>query len=1532
MKTKKILAMLVALTMVLAVVPGLGIVASADETAVLSDELVLTLAKAETPVFNSVDPKPNDAADTSLAKAWNGWSDDSNGNNIVNVAGGVDNPRIQAYSGAGGSENGAQHVLTVTTPEYGAENDYVVLSFITEYTANWGDVALADTTGKVITAFRFGKGGNAFNVSWGHSGWGTPYSGEFPEGSYTMETNDSVTVSHNNSQIDILLRNISAEQYTATYFLNGTKFNKVTYAGNIKGLGSIKMNRGSGNQWERIALLKPVIYAGNYPTESNEVTVQEALDSMTVASVAKKTLELPENVVDEFNTTLPLTWESDNEAIAIDENGTVTVTPGDKPVAVKLTATATFDENTPLTTQRTVTVFPKSIAGTDYDSETVKGKIGEKNLLADRLNADFSGENWNEGWQVGSSDGPVPMPKDGKFAINTVGDVNYIKATAGGGAATDASLVTVVEDVLTIGKTYVATLLVNDLAADGNATYRRLYNDAVGNSDTSPVAFQGLSAPNGWELKVYPFTAVNPDIKYNLTWLNGTAEFAEFGIYELTAPDSEEFATALSDITIPTVSKGAALDLTETVNVGEVAQTVKWYTSNSAVVADNGAVTKDAKDVKTAVLTPAVAVNGVNVCGTPVTVSVLPEGLGGTEYRTDTDVYTVGDENLFEGASFTDGTTDAPALDESAGFEKKTEGDVVYYTVKGYNDKTSNGSSPQALKTTVSGLEQGSEYLITVTAKDISDGKYIGVKCGENEFANIFPAGEAKGWNKLCAIFTAEADELTLNSRWNNSSYAVSEFELYKLEKQPQNLKELIAPADISVIEGNMPKLPATLEGIGTLGSNYHNVPVTWDEADFKEATTDAITVNGHATDNEEVKTTIKVNVLPCTDETLAGDPIVNISKSGGSTDAAHAFTSVKGKANFEFDVQYAEKPVSDDLIALGNSKTSGGKPSFGSEAVALQGNTDGIGFRTDGDKWTKLANIEVGKTYRVFVSVDLENRTYSGKVYDESGKLILDEADLTYRNANTDEIDTVYVIYNKDDKENKTRTTVSNFRVAWTDKDSYKDVAVEYKDGETSIGRLDLGSVKVGESLAIEAGKAYFNGKIYELPAVTDEITDETGEVIEKQATVKKEYAAKEVAFDAEHSSKDAETKIGDYVGVTGNGVAISEADDNGIQLSPDNADVFGESRAVSVKIAVPTLGDGEAAILNIAVGAIDDNRVGSTNRIRLKAEIDDKVFYTSALLDPSPVNGNRVTSFTPAEYIKADITAAVKAANEVEQDEITVVLKAYKGGVGLVNETQSAFGGINQGNATYIDVVDATVVDVAAPASVELGWNGENFTLDFIFGDVTPAEGDMLKVVAPDGAAAAFAIADTTAEGVSFSTNSTNTGFKGAILKNVDGLYYSGTLTEEPVGIYGLVAAAVKDFAENDEYDGIVADQLAAAVQVLNKGGIYLNKGEDGNYALTKEASELMTLTGNTITLNEKVANLGLKFNDGIVAESSASDTLSVKVAADGKSVEIEGLADASEAVIYLEDVEFVLEADTVEENADETVSGDLDFVEEI
>ncbi|MGM9552216.1 MAG: hypothetical protein ACI3XA_08185 [Clostridia bacterium] len=526
MKLKRFLAIVISLAMVLSIVPAFSLTASAAD---ITDAALLAYATSSTTaLFDATNPAPTAVSDTAIATAWpeSGWSGTIN-NGYLNVNAG---PRIQCYIGS--YTNGGQAANFVNLGSgYGSGNDWVLLRFTAEYTCAWGDLALYDIDGNILTAVRYGTGdSNCFAPSWGHSGWGTPYSFS----NYTLSAEGVVAnLTSGSSLIDILLRNYDPdgtassgdEYYTATFFVNGTSVCVGTYTGlgNFNGLGKIGMSRGSGNSWERISMKTPLVYAGDYPATSDASTIAAALSALSVPALTKGVdITLPATATDSMGTTVDVTWTSSNTSV-ISNTGVVTA-----PAAlteVTLTPSATFEEATVTGSAKKVTVFPASYA---KDSMYGYYKIGDK--------VDTSSISW---YHRQTTDGSVGV--DGLTTTTENGVTYYTFPALGGVGGTNART----SIGITAGNSYLVRFYYGGTALGNGAgnTYNKVYttagayNDEVALDYVSGTASTGITTTaNVWTEIQTVFTASEGAnfLTFVYSWLDAGLKIADVELYNVT--------------------------------------------------------------------------------------------------------------------------------------------------------------------------------------------------------------------------------------------------------------------------------------------------------------------------------------------------------------------------------------------------------------------------------------------------------------------------------------------------------------------------------------------------------------------------------------------------------------------------------------------------------------------------------------------------------------------------------------------------------------------------------------------------------------------------------------------------------------------------------------------------------------------------------------------------------------------------------------------------------------------------------------
>ncbi|MCH5187913.1 MAG: hypothetical protein J1F63_05875 [Oscillospiraceae bacterium] len=1439
MKTKKILALLVALAMVMAVVPGLGMAASAED----GDTVEVGGLTYAVVGDNLVPDGGFEDADGNFS--WGTWESPNGSNGYFK-----DNCSDWFYK-VNRDTNEAQ-----LYPADGmVADDYALGSRWNDGTLGLCSLAnyIPVTPGTYYVAFDYKH----------KTGSGT----DFIQTSFKNNRDDY------NSPSDVFKPAAATTEWqTAETIMEVTEDGYVYF--HFRWLG-VDGNPGNGPYW----------YFDNFVVEevelvpvSTESTVKAALDALEVPAMAKAEIELPGEAVDAFETELTVTWESGNPDV-IAEDGTVT--PTDKVETVALTPSAEFKGKTVTGAAKNVTVFPAPLAGGTYNG----AEVGKTNLIA----------GFENGWSDGTG---AALAESAGLTVEKEGDVTYVKTNGSGGIGSANSLHGEF-DVLKPGVTYLMAVTAKDFTPSWVGTD---FGDGEKVQQNNNSIFENV-AVNEWRRVTATFTAASTTLKIASRWNNSS--FESFELYELTAPDSEDIVAALNAIEIDAMSKGAAIELTETVTVEEEDLAVTWYTSDAAVVAADGTVTQ-ADEVKTAALTPAVNVDGVNVTGAAKTVVVFPTTIAGTEVATADAVYTVGEEPIFETSELKDGT--GAAFDESTGWDKVEVGDVTYYSANGNNTTSSDKGTNMAFA-----VEANTNYAVALTYKG-NGGRVQNGTGWQNDAQTLVKFDTKNDWGRDVKVFNSgDFEELHLMFGWLGSNCSIESIEIYALDQEDEDLVKVeLESVDLATGEDVNTVLPTQADGTFSLGS-VRPVSLEWniDGLEFiniEESEPVKVTVPGVATyEDKTLDVTIDVNVYYVYN--VEGE-IVNVNGQSAASANAVKFPASTNSITAEFDVTLDE--VGDLFILINDSAKNSGNLFGASTQIGLGFNSttggiapidgNGTGGRKGASDVVQYVPEELGETYHFVVNTNIITKTYSLVVTNEAGEEIVNVSDFGYR-GNSDRLDSVLVFTNN----GKGKITVSNLSITYAVPDV---VTVNYV---TVAGGEPIASVKklasVGDEITIEAlGSFYADGKIYNIPETT--VTVEEA-VIEIVADVAHDYAATKVAY----YDGGASTDLYGYVAVAG-AQKIPAVDENGLPMVTGSVNNYGSERRMSMTIAVPTLKDGESAVLNIAAGAVRDNNGSTTGgAVRIRADYNGTYGYSTAWTDTEGGDGG---TKLPAELIygTADITNIVKAANAAGEETITLLLQVYQGGVGLINEAQSAFGGVAQGYASYISVVETAAAELPA-IDVQLGFANDAFTIDFLFGEAL--EGDYsIKIETKDGQVYGAAV---DGEGVSFATAYTNAEFKATLIGNVDGAAVKSAQTEA-VAIYSLVVDAIVNFAD----EAITEDQLAAAVKVLNAGGIYIIN-DNGTKSLTKEAQKIMKLEGETITLNAEVAALGLKFVEGVKAQVGEND---VDVVVTDTTITIAGLEAMEEAVIYLEDVEFVLEA--AESAADEAVSGELDFVEEV
>ena len=543
MSLKRMVAFMVAAIMVFSVMP---VVYAAE----LSDAFIMDYMRLLTTAdFDANSPAPAAASDTAISTAW-----PSSGltgivkNGFINVAGGVNNPRIQSYSAS--STNGGQVANIVSLPDYGVNDDALLVSFIAEYTCTWGDIAFYDTKGNIITAFRYGTGdGNTFSVEWGHTGWGNPYSFKDKSYSYSVE-GAKAKIASGSTQVDVLIRNYSG-YYTAAYYIDNELLTVVTYEGeNVAGLSEIHMSRGSGGGYTRISLQNLKIYTITAPVQSDITTQFVTAYKLrnSIGTVTKgDTFNVPTSAKDPFGTEVSITWASEDESI-IANDGSVAPVGEVTPVALDI---STVVDGTDLSLPPvTINVFPKSYSEGDKIS-------GAGNAYSVESQVDTSDIKW---YLRKSSDGSHAVPGLKTVTQNGVTSYAFPPLGGAGSSATDGTVNARTSIAITPGKSYLLRFYYSGCAlANGTSnaynkvyTTKNAYNDEVAVNYVSGTATGSITTnANEWTKVEEIFTASDNAnyLTFVYSWLNESLSVTDIELYEVKV--DETVAENIEKVNLP---------------------------------------------------------------------------------------------------------------------------------------------------------------------------------------------------------------------------------------------------------------------------------------------------------------------------------------------------------------------------------------------------------------------------------------------------------------------------------------------------------------------------------------------------------------------------------------------------------------------------------------------------------------------------------------------------------------------------------------------------------------------------------------------------------------------------------------------------------------------------------------------------------------------------------------------------------------------------------------------------------------------
>ena len=239
------------------------------------------------------------------------------------------------------------------------------------------------------------------------------------------------------------------------------------------------------------------------------------------------------------------------------------------------------------------------------------------------------------------------------------------------------------------------------------------------------------------------------------------------------------------------------------------------------------------------------------------------------------------------------------------------------------------------------------------------------------------------------------------------------------------------------------------------------------------------------------------------------------------------------------------------------------------------------------------------------------------------------------------------------------------------------------------------------------------------------------------------------------------------------------------------------------------------------------------------------------------------------------------------------------------------------NAGTTSYKNFGLYELAEIPTPTPA-LGWDGSNFTIDFLLGDkaVSGITYDVEVYRGEELAGEADVTVSDSINGIPFAPGSTNAVYTAKI---------EGGDSSAKVSVYSLVAEAIENgnFGEGKAMKKAQAD---AAAKVITAGGIYMRNGQLNEYT-----AKVLDPTENGVKIKDELFAAGLKFAAGTAKyETDSGEKHDITIEAGAKSIDIPNFNAQEAETFILHEIEFVFEPEGISET--DTDSGEIDFVEEI
>ena len=712
-----------------------------------------------------------------------------------------------------------------------------------------------------------------------------------------------------------------------------------------------------------------------------------------------------------------------------------------------------------------------------------------------------------------------------------------------------------------------------------------------------------------------------------------------------------------------------------------------------------------------------------------------------------------------------------------------------------------------------------------------------------------------------------------------------------------------------TIIDGNVPaaqtvEITTAEESIKYIGKiDWESVKGELKYTDGQPKTVIAPVKSDNVQDGT-VKAKINVTVLPCTDDSLAKEPI-----ESSATDTGHAFSPVAGKATFEFDVTFSRLDgmsanAGDHGVFFGERVFT--LPAFTSQTPAFTGAGNAIGIQGTAkgkfifkkgngsggaDSATDRAfSVNLNEKYRILVNADTENDNYTAIIYDSDGQIVKEENEALAFRKTVDKLDTLVTSTNA---HTDSSFVVENFRVSWTDDEKYAVVKADYKaEGVDGLNKSLAKVVKNGETATFEA--LAYKGDAKTNPSITgnyiwkaQEWQESVGE--DKDITIDLVKNDNANAGDlkkggiyswdgkvySKPSNKETPLDVKDtgaktYRIVSDNLIPNGTFTDGtlGYYYYSDGLQPLGAEFTVDNNAISPTKNEGQESKYSILTGW--DVEKGKTYLFTMDVNADFRsgvkaCYHQYGTYETSfPKTGVLSNTFGP-EIIKDGTYHSVQTICESDS-------KIFEISLYWLDERVNASGGENAAQVYYKNFGLYEVEEIPAPEAPtpELGWNGENFTINFtgeagqtikVYHENDNGDGTMIEV--KDGSKE-LTEGNTTVAVVPGNTNRIYTATVTADVEGAEGVSIE-SLQSEKASVYSLVVDALVAEGEGS----VDSNKLEAVNKVISSGGVYfegdtLAEGTE----LKEKTADIMTVTAeNEVTINAALIalNVGFVYNDG-------------------------------------------------------------------